>query len=176
MADGYNNDDGDAKPTQMLPRVQRGVAPDLDGTVEMERNPALDRLTDDDGATAEDEVIPETVRLSAIETATMPSRTAPNPSVQARTRVYEVPDSVMEQMVKDEISDFNTLDLDLELIEEAVRKTGKWPQPGGPQPESAESFLAIIDGKGRIVVPERVLDGRFARGTKVIVTLVPAED
>lgn len=186
MADGYNNEeDEDAKETKILPAIDRPPR-DLEGTVEMDRKslmhklesdsrsvkePAIPRPPEDADEYVEDatESVPDTMRLAAVEPDTTPSKTAQVAAVPGKTQHYDVPESVMNQMRHD--ADMNTMDVALELLEDVSKSAKDWPSQEKHRPEELGEFRAIIDQKGRIVVPERLLQGRFPRGVKVHVVV-----
>lgn len=184
MAEGYDDDD-EGKDTQILPAVETPPK-DLEGTVEMDRKALLASLqadaqtrnrTPSDEETFEGEYkpdeterIPKTIQMSAVEEDTTPSKTQQVPAVNVNTQHYQVPESVMEKL-REAPDDLHTLEVSMELIEEAKGKSGFDRTTAPYLAEDLGEFEAVIDADGNIPLPQRLLKAKFRSGARVHVVM-----
>lgn len=172
MADGYD-EESDGKDTQVL--AAKDTPPDLEGTVEMDRESLFRRLqADSDSSPQARPDSPRdrasTLKLQSVDTSTMPSKTVQIPAVDHNsTKSFSVPDDVIEKLRRDDLRDYKTLDVPLEAIEPRRSKADHTTLP--MQESELVEFASVIDENGRIPVPAAKLVDRFQPGRRVVVVM-----
>lgn len=170
-----HDEDSENSETEVLPGPD--VAPgDLEGTLEMDREALIARIqadrrggADADSADESDESErAQTLQVPSVSEDTQPTKTAKLPAVSDKTQDYDVPDSVMEELRKENL---HTLDIPLEAIDDAHedRTTNVIAE------DEIVEFTAIVDRNGRVQLPDSVLRGRYKPGRRVFVVMRLAE-
>jgi hypothetical protein len=157
--------------------------PELDGTLEMDRDALIKRLQSDQRSSGKphknepkagkppDRSRAETVQVEAINEETQPSKTAKLPAVSAETESFRVPDSVMQELRGPEsVESLHTLDIPLEAIDDSEASTDSLPT------DEIVEFTAVIDRDGRVRLPEAAVQGRFKSGRRVYIVMRLSDD
>ncbi len=175
---GHEEDSDATSETEVLrPDEDTG---ELEGTLEMDREALIARIRADrrpskpPGAEKSDATESrrdaETVQVPSVAEETQPTKTAKLDAVSEQTQNYDVPDSVMDELRKEEL---HTLDIPLEMIEEG-RDDDRTTAVLGK--DDLVEFTAIVDREGRVQLPESAVRGKFQPGRRIYVVMRVADD